>query len=170
MNAGFAAMEAKFEGLSERVDAQSGRMDTLAGEVAARQLAADEKVDALAGEVEALKAAGEGKVGQRSVVIAGATGNNAAEVNGRYLPTDEIYNDRVLFRKEGDGDTWLRYVAGGFNWWMVGNTASKDANNGAGWAYCVEKGLHDPTEAATWKVLVSRGEWADQPAFTCVHR
>jgi hypothetical protein len=163
MKAGFAAMEAKFEGLSERVDAQSGRMDTLAGEVAARQLAADEKVDALVGEVGMLKAG-------RPCIIAGVTGRNTATVNGTYHPTDEIYNDRVLFRKEGDGDKWLRYVTqGGNNYWMVGDTSDKDANKSVGWAHCVEKGLHDPAEAATWEVYDGQ-KFTVQPAITCVHR
>jgi hypothetical protein len=54
MNVGFAAMEAKVEGLSERVDAQSERVDTLAGEVAARQFSDGEKFDKLSGEFNAL--------------------------------------------------------------------------------------------------------------------
>ena len=51
VNAGFAAIEAKVEGLSERVDAQSGRIDTLVGEVAARQLTDGEKIRTLEGSV-----------------------------------------------------------------------------------------------------------------------
>ena len=91
-------------------------------------------------------------------------------MNGTYHPTDELYNDRVLFRKEGDGNKWLRYVAyKGRNFWMVSLTANKDANDGTGWAKCVEKGLHDPAEAATWQVVVD-GAYVEQPAVTCVHR
>jgi hypothetical protein len=59
MKAGFAAMEAKFEGLSERVDAQSGRMDTLAGEAAARQLADGEKIGELEARVRDVAKKGE---------------------------------------------------------------------------------------------------------------
>ena len=51
VNAGFAAIEAKVEGLSERVDAQSGRIDTLVGEVASRQLTDGEKIRTLEGSV-----------------------------------------------------------------------------------------------------------------------
>ena len=65
---------------------------------------------------------------------------------------------------------WLRYAASaeGTNNWVVSGTSGKDANNGSGWAHCVEKGLHDPAEAATWTVL-SGGEWGVQATVTCVH-
>ena len=106
-------------------------------------------------------------MGMPSCIIAGATGPSAALVNGTYQPIDETYNGRVLFRKEGDGDKWLMYVTtDGSNYWMVSTTASKDANNGGGWAYCNEKGLPDPTQAATWKVVDSGG-FLKQPAVTC---
>ena len=59
----------------------------------------------------------------------------------------------VLYRKEGDDGKWLRYVAGTSNHWKVSSTADKDANNNTAWAYCVEKGLADPSNAATWHVL-----------------
>ena len=88
-----------------------------------------------------------------SCVLAGATGANSAKVNGIYHPVDEVYNEMVLYRKEGDDGKWLRYVAGTSNHWKVSSTADKDANNNTAWAYCVEKGLADPSNAATWHVL-----------------
>jgi hypothetical protein len=60
-------------------------------------VAADEKVNALARSLAHLDL--QGNMGQRSVVF----GSSADVVNGTYHPTD-IYNDRVLFRKEGDGE------------------------------------------------------------------
>jgi hypothetical protein len=83
---------------------------------------------------------------------------------------DEIHNGRVLFRKEGDGEKWLWYASdAGRNFWVVGQTSDKDANNGCGWAYCVEKNLDDPADAATWGVRVG-GAFENQPAVTCLHR
>ena len=103
-------------------------------------------------------------------IIAGATGQDAATVNGTYHPTDEIYNGRVLFRKGGGGGQWLRYLTDqDRNYWMVSPTANKDANDDIGWAHCIETGLYDPAKAATWTVY-DGGEWGAQPAVTCVHR
>lgn len=76
----------------------------------------------------------------------------------------------MLFRKEGDDDKWLRYATkGGHNFWIVSPTTSKDANDANGWAKCVEKGLHDPAEAATWTVGDGQ-KFTVQPAITCVRR
>ena len=55
------------------------------------------------------------------VVISGATGPNAASVNGVFEPTGEIYNGKVLFAKRGDADKWLRFVAG-HSFWIVSST------------------------------------------------
>ena len=106
------------------------------------------------------------------MIIAGATGKHDYQVNGTYKPTNEVYNDRVLFRKEGDSGKWLRYTDEGI--WVVSSTASKNTNaaGNRGWAHCVEKGLHDPAEAGTWKVLDYGGFASATPLFcppvTCV--
>eukprot|EP00947_MAST-08B_sp_MAST-8B-sp1_P005599 g5599.t1 len=105
----------------------------------------------------------------RPVTISGATGPNAAAVNGDYLPTGEIYNGKPLFRKSRDAGKWLRYVThDGRNTWMVSPTADKEENKGAGWAWCDEKGLHDPADAgATWKVWDGT-QSQKQAAVACV--
>jgi hypothetical protein len=66
-----------------------------------------------------------------SVVIGGATGTNAAKVNGIYEPTIELYNGKLLFQKHGMKDHWLHFDAStGF--WIVSSTAGKDAKNTLG--------------------------------------
>ena len=105
----------------------------------------------------------------RVVTIAGATGSNADNVNGEYHPTDEIYNDRVLYRRYETNyspDRWLRYVnTKDGNFWMVSNTNDKETNNANAWAYSVEVALHSPIEATKWWVYngpVPGGEWEEQ--------
>jgi hypothetical protein len=87
-------------------------------------------------------------------------------VNGTYKPTNEVYNDRVLFRKEGDGGMWLMYKDG-MNCWVVGTTANKDAADALGYAFCDEEGLHDPAEATAWTVDAGGGD-EYQLGVTCV--
>ena len=95
--------------------------------------------------------------GQR-VLIAGATGNNAAHVNGAYTPTGQVHNGRELLQKEGDQDKWLRYATN--NKWMVSPTSSKDENSCAAWMYS-EVGVADPALASKWTVW-DGSVWKDQ--------
>ena len=84
--------------------------------------------------------------------MVGAQGPNAANVNGVYEPVDEAYNGKVLFRKRGDADKWLRYTT--TQKWVVSSTASKDANNTTGWCMSVELGLASPMEVSSWEIAV----------------
>jgi len=76
------------------------------------------------------------------VTVSGATGTNAAYVNGTYAPTGELHNGKTLFRKVNDPDKWLRYSKN--DSWMVSSTSDKDANNNLCWAHSVEKDLAHP--------------------------
>ena len=80
----------------------------------------------------------------------GASGDNAWAVNGVFALEEALYNGRALYRKVGDPHCWLRFATDGR--WTVSNTKDKDANNRAGWAYTVTRGLSLPTDPSVWKV------------------
>eukprot|EP00929_Paragymnodinium_shiwhaense_P044907 TRINITY_DN23013_c0_g1_i1.p1 TRINITY_DN23013_c0_g1~~TRINITY_DN23013_c0_g1_i1.p1 ORF type:complete len:412 (-),score=75.33 TRINITY_DN23013_c0_g1_i1:149-1384(-) len=95
----------------------------------------------------------------RSLTISGVYGPCAEAVNGSYVSAGN-HNNKSLFRKQLDGDKWLRWVPGKRNW-MISTTADKEANNGVGWAFCVEKDLDDPALAKRWVVWTGT-EWKEQ--------
>ena len=85
-----------------------------------------------------------------TVEISHATGPKAPRCNGLFACTGEVYNDRPLFRKVGDPDTWLRIIKNSS--WQVTDTENKVANNFRGFCCSVESGLLHPTLAQQWKV------------------
>ena len=93
-------------------------------------------------------------------MITGAMGPYASFVNGVYEPMSEWHNGRMLLRKQGDTDAWLRYTP--CKLWMICSTGDKDANSDIGWGRCKEWGLCDPTEASSWEMSMSntRRVWA----------
>ena len=101
-----------------------------------------------------------GGPGPVPLVLYGATGRNAGRINGAYLPTTTIYNGKVLYRKEGDHDTWLRYSADTEDW-IVSSTDRMAANSGCGWCHCTEKGCYSPLQPKKWRVWKGT-TWEDQ--------
>jgi hypothetical protein len=97
----------------------------------------------------------------QKVIISGASGNNAAFVNGSFLCVDELYNGRALYRKDGDPNAWLRYLMDSY--WAVSDTADKVANNNTRYAYSVNPGMALATGESLWKVSVD-GKWVEQKA------
>jgi hypothetical protein len=104
-----------------------------------------------------------------SVVIGGATGTNAAKVNGIYEPTVELYDGKLLFQKRGMKDHWLHFDAStGF--WIVSSTAGKDSkNNLRCWCHSTDRDLQDPKRAVAWKILkgqkvedIEQSTWEEQ--------
>ena len=65
--------------------------------------------------------------GSQAVRIAGATGMNAALINGIYEPTEEMSDQVTVFRKVDDEDMWLEYIAFHKGWQLV-STANKGTN------------------------------------------
>ena len=101
--------------------------------------------------------------------ITGAEGPNAHKVIGKYMATGDVQNDRSLFHNSGN-DTWLHYASN--NTWHVSTTESKDAMKPAGFAYCMELNLFDPTHGKTWIVdLGSYGNanWVEQGSLVVSH-
>ena len=97
----------------------------------------------------------------QQVIISGASGDNAAFVNGSFLCVDELYNGRALYQKVGDPNAWLRYCLDSY--WAVSTTASKVANDYSWKAFSVNKGMAFATGESLWLVLVD-GKWVDQKA------
>jgi hypothetical protein len=92
--------------------------------------------------------------GVQPVRVAGATGTNAATINGVYEPTTEVSNGITVYRKVGDSDKWLEYGAGGKNEWVVKKTSDK--GHARGWASLFVDQLTVPEkcgkEGASWQV------------------
>lgn len=97
----------------------------------------------------------------QQVIISGASGNNAAFVNGSFLCVDELYNGRALYQKVGDPNAWLRYLKDSI--WAVSSTESKVANNDGCKAYSVNMGMAFATGESLWEVLVD-GDLVEQKA------
>merc|ERR1711998_491736 len=96
------------------------------------------------------------------VELTGAQGLKSEKINGVYKPTGEAYNDRPLYRKDSDSDVWLVFDKDGQ--WLVCDTDSKDANNGEGYAFCLEQGLKSPAGATKWMVLLGT-TWEQQDSM-----
>jgi len=97
----------------------------------------------------------------QQVIISGASGNNAAFVNGSFLCVDELYNGRALYQKVGDPNAWLRYLKN--STWAVSSTENKVANNNSSYANSVNMGMAFATGESLWKVVVY-GNWVEQKA------
>jgi hypothetical protein len=68
------------------------------------------------------------------VQLIGATGSNAAYINGIFDPTlpPEFHDGHLTYRKRGDQDKWLEYH-GATKLWLVTSTENKGTGNG--WAF-----------------------------------
>ena len=97
--------------------------------------------------------------------ITGAEGPNARDVIGKYMATGDVQNGRSLFHNSGN-DMWLHYASD--NQWWVSFTKNKDAMKPAGFAYCEEPNLFDPTHGKTWKVAVD-GKMVEQGSLVVSH-
>ena len=94
------------------------------------------------------------------VIVSGASGDNAAFVNGSFLCVDELYNGRALYRKDGDPNAWLLYLN---STWAVSTTEDKVANNNLSYAHSINMGMAFATGESLWKVLVD-GKVVEQKA------
>ena len=96
------------------------------------------------------------------VQLRGATGVNAAEINGWYEPTAEFVNNASLYRKLGDADKWIEYINGK---WAVKRTANR--GNDTCYAYAIIKPAVALEECPidSWMV-VDGGKFVAQPSFS----
>ncbi len=95
-----------------------------------------------------------------AVVLRGATGIYASDINGTYMPTNHKTNGWPVFVKAEDGYKCLYRAMNGK--WFAGCMAEKDEKSCGGWAY-TEIGLAHPTLATEWMVICEHDEWKRQP-------
>ncbi len=101
-----------------------------------------------------------------AVVLRGATGPNASDINGTYSPTNEMANGVPVYVKVGGPSRCLFRATDGS--WYAATVAEKDTNECAGCAYTVEECLAHPTLAKEWMVNDGGEEWARQPVEASV--
>jgi hypothetical protein len=70
----------------------------------------------------------------QSVQLIGATGSNAAYINGIFDPTlpPEFHDGHLTYRNRGDKDWWLEYN-GAKKQWVVRSTEYKGTGDGFAW-------------------------------------
>ena len=81
--------------------------------------------------------------------INGATGRNAAQVNGLYIASLLQHNDHTVFTKVGAAKEvclWMRPDSR----WGVSSTKTRQANKNVSWLSANEKGLSFPTDCTSW--------------------
>jgi hypothetical protein len=107
--------------------------------------------------------------GTNSVRVAGVTGLHAASVNGLYELTSErsAEGTMTMYRKVGDGDTWLEYHAPSKWQWQVKPGSGKGRD--MAWACCAvpAKCLPEKCPEGQWQVY-NGGKREAQPAVTIV--
>jgi len=102
--------------------------------------------------------------------ISGATGINAAYVNGLYEVTDEVSGRMPVYKKQGD-DMWLEYHSLTTRW-MLRATAYKGQKGSGCTAFVLcDSGLVLPDKphksGRSWHVLVS-GNWDRQAGISVI--
>jgi len=97
------------------------------------------------------------------VIVSGAIGPNAANINGVYLPTNENCHGIERLQKQDQSGSYIQFsgramtkdVPGGYKW-VIGSQADAAAGFRSGldgcWAYCLQTYLSDPVKAQTWHV------------------
>ncbi len=72
--------------------------------------------------------------------LIGATGSNAAKINGIFDPTSppELHDGHLTYRKRDDQDMWLQYYEATKRWYVT-TTSGKGKEKGNGWAFISSK-------------------------------
>ena len=118
----------------------------------------------VATEAEAAAAAAAAAArGRSAVVLSGATGPDAPNINGVYEPTGEEHNSKPLYRKVGDPGWWLRCTPDGD--WTVSSKVDMEANNLVGECSSAVIGLAHPTLATDWH-FVQESKWVAEAGMT----
>ena len=102
----------------------------------------------------------------KEIFLTGAVGKFACHINNRFVETDRMHNEHVLYKSSSNH--WLRYAMDGR--WMVSDTKDKDENVLAGFCYCKQVGLPDPSYAKGWFVLGVQGIFRTQTQVQAVRR
>ncbi len=82
-------------------------------------------------------------------------------LNDVYVLTNDLYNDKPLFRKDGDTDTWFKFTKD--KNWCFSNTKRKDTNDTSYLyeSHCirVKKGIDHPALVNSWKIRSEDVAW-----------
>ena len=97
------------------------------------------------------------------VQLQGATGVNAAKVNGWYEPTTELSNNVSVYRKIGNGDKWVEYVDG---CWNVKTTKDRGKAAGMAGARITPAVALEDVPMDCWEVYIGRGSMVAQASFS----
>lgn len=104
-----------------------------------------------------------------SITITGATVDRSKFVNGNFELTDEICNDKPVYRKRGDATTWLEAVSTttGTWRWYVKPTSARGPDKSVCFGYGTCETLKDPHECDTWYVY-DDSKFVVEETVTCV--
>jgi hypothetical protein len=83
--------------------------------------------------------------------ISQAKGLCSSTVNGIYEPMDEVLNERPLFRKVGESDTWLRYTQDAE--WIICKATHGDTTAPLAYASSMDPSTALPQDAQFWLSL-----------------
>ena len=97
---------------------------------------------------------------KKAIHITGAVGKFACQINSSFVETDQMHNDRILYKSFSSQNHWLRYTVDGR--WIVSDTEDKDENLLGGICYCEAFGLLDPSMAKRWFVLKEQSVFQNQ--------
>ena len=97
------------------------------------------------------------------VHVQGASGLNAALINGLYEPTTEFVNYVSVYRKVGDADKWIEYVDGQ---WLILDTEFRGKSLGWASARVYPAVALEECPMDCWEVGVDNNNWIAQPSFS----
>jgi len=99
---------------------------------------------------------------KNAIVISGAIGASAQQVNGVYVLQEEKFKEHDVFRKEKASNVWLAMVQGH---WYVTDSQRKDDNTGGGWLYSMDVDTPDPADVEGWQEWDGT-QWVEKPSVT----
>lgn len=97
----------------------------------------------------------------RAIVIGGAGGPSAFQVNGVYLLQADEFHGKPVFKKDKAVDVWMAFVKGR---WYITDAQRKNDNTGGGWLYSVDVDNPDPVEVEEWQEWDGQ-KWAAVPTL-----
>lgn len=96
------------------------------------------------------------------ILISGATGSNADNINGNYDPSEEVSNGVAVYKKRGGSDCCLEYYG---SVWQLKPTSGKGKN--VAWATLHCNPVVSPEKCvSTWHVSVGGSVWESQLSVT----
>ena len=102
----------------------------------------------------------------RSMVrIDGATGINTGNINGFYVPSEEMVGHASVYRKVGDADMWIEYIESSGQW-LLKRTAVRGQDTGWARATISPPRPLEECPLSCWEVGIGGGKWVKQSSLT----